>query len=307
MRPVVAQIGRAATLRGGVLIRGERGTGRRVVAEIIHAMDARTRPFVSIDCAGHMDTALETELFGATHGGRSDREVVAPGSRLATAVGGTLHLAHIAEAPARVQQRLARVLRDREIAGPDGAVVPFEVRPMATVDPDIDAAVNDGRVRPDLFQRLSAINITLPPLRQRSEDIPALASHFVGEICAARGVAGKTLTIGATALVSALPWHGNATELRQMFEAVLAAPSGAPQISVEDLLAHVRLDGRVSVSLPAGTLREARARFEREYITAVLKHHQGRVAEAARSLGIQRTNLYRKIRELRVRNDRLSH
>jgi DNA-binding NtrC family response regulator len=303
MRPVVALIGRAASLRAGVLIRGEGGTGRRVIAEIIHAMDARSGPFVSVDCAAHEGASLEGLLFGAENGGHGDLETVAASSRLAAASGGTLHLANITEAPARVQHRLARVFRDREAARPDGVVVPVDVRPMASADPEFDAAVGDGRVRADLYQRLATIDINVPPLRKRREDIPALARHFVDQICAAQGVARRALSRSAVALVAALPWHGNATELRNLLEAVLATHVEASEISVEDLLGHVRLDGGASAPAAGGTLRDARTRFEREYISAVLAQHQGRISEAARALGIQRTNLYRKMRTLRVKRD----
>ncbi len=303
MRPVVALIGRAATVRAGVLIRGEGGTGRRVIAEIIHAMDARIGPFVSVDCAAHDGASLERLLFGTENGGQSDLETVAASSRLAAASGGTLHLANIIEAPARVQHRLARVLRDREAARPDGVVVPVDVRPMASADPEFDAAVGDGRVRADLYQRLAEIDINVPPLRRRREDIPALADHFVHQICAARGVAGKALSRSAAALFAALPWHGNATELRNLLETVVATHMEASEISVENVLEHVRLDGGASVPAASGTLRDARARFERDYIGAVLTQHQGRISDAARALGIQRTNLYRKMRTLRVKKD----
>src|SRR6185295_11304698 len=172
---------------------------------------------------------------------------------------------------------------------------------MAGVDPDFDGAVQEGRVREDLFRRLSVIRIDVPPLRNRREDIPALANCFLREICASLRVPPKTLSRPALSLISALPWRGNALELRGLLETVVTRLPGNRGIALEDLLAHVRLDGGSAMCGDVGgTLRQARARFEREYIAAVLEQHRGRISDAAKTLGIQRTNLYRKLRSLRV-------
>jgi two-component system nitrogen regulation response regulator NtrX len=177
---------------------------------------------------------------------------------------------------------------------------------MAGVAPDFDAAVQDGRVREDLFRRLSIIGIDLPPLRSRREDIPALANYFVRQICASLGVPPKILSRPALSLISALPWRGNAVEMRALIESIVVGLQGGRGIGLEDVLAHVKLDGGSVVFSNGGTLKEARARFEREYITAMLEQHHGRISEAAKALGIQRTNLYRKMRSLRVLRDRHS-
>ena len=175
---------------------------------------------------------------------------------------------------------------------------------MAGVDPAFDAALQEGRVRDDLFRRLSVIRIDMPPLRSRREDIPALANYFVREICAVLRVPPKTLSRPALSLIAALPWRGNAVELRALLESVVAGLAGGRGIGLEDVLAHVRLDGGAVVFGKGGTLRQARARFEREYIAAVLEQHRGRISEAAKALGIQRTNLYQKMRSLKVARDR---
>jgi len=204
-----------------------------------------------------------------------------------------------------VQARLARILRDREaVLAETGATIAFDVRPMAGVDPGFDGALREGRVREDLFRRLSVICIDMPPLRNRREDIPALANYFVREICASMRVPPKTLSRPALSLIAALPWRGNAVELRSLLEAVVNGLAGGRNIGLEELLAHVRLDGGAVVYANGGTLRQARARFEREYIASVLEQHHGRISEAAKVLGIQRTNLYRKMRSLRVNRDR---
>jgi len=208
---------------------------------------------------------------------------------------------NVADAATKVQARLARVLRDREaLLVETGEPIAFDIRPMAGVDPGFDRAVQEGRVRDDLFRRLSAICIDMPPLRERREDIPALANYYLREICAQLRVPPKTVSRAALSLISALPWPGNAVELRTLLEAVVNGLQGGRGIGLEDLLAHVRLDGgSVGVS-GGGTLKQARARFEREYISTILEQHHGRISDAAKALGIQRTNLYRKMRSLRV-------
>ncbi|HZR26329.1 MAG TPA: sigma 54-interacting transcriptional regulator [Vicinamibacterales bacterium] len=309
MRDVMTVITRAATMRAGVLIRGEEGTGRQVAARAIHAQqNGHAGRFVAIDCASTDGDDLDVALFGRINGngeGSRGLERISTDSRLFDARGGTLYLQNVAEAPTRVQARLARVLRDREaVLAESGETVNFDVRPMAGVDPGIDGAVQEGRVRDDLFRRLSVIRIDMPPLRHRREDIPALANYFLREICASLRVPPKTLSRSALSLLSAMPWRGNGVELRTLLEQVITGLQGGRGIGLEDVLAHIRLDGGSVVFSNGGTLKQARSRFEREYIAATLEQHHGRISEAAKSLGIQRTNLYRKMRSLRVARSR---
>jgi DNA-binding NtrC family response regulator len=312
MREVVALMSRAATMRAGVTIRGEEGTGRQVVARAIHAAQSDAA-FVSVDCAAHDADDIDALLFGSAArvrngGSESGPERVSRNSRLHDALNGTLYLQNVGEAPTRVQGRLARLLRDREaVLVETGATLGFDIRMMAGVDPGVDMAVEDGRVHAELFKRLSVIRIDMPPLRSRREDIPALANSFLREICGSRRMPPKTLSRPALSLIAALPWRGNAVELRMMLEGIVAGPAGEKAIGLEDVLAHVRLDGGSVVFSNAGTLRQARARFESEYIAHVLEQHHGRISDAAKALGIQRTNLYRKMRSLRVRIDKRRH
>jgi DNA-binding NtrC family response regulator len=311
MREVMTLVARAATMHAGVLVRGEDGTGRQVVARAIHAQGADCGPFVTVDCAAHDAEELESALFGSVaRGTRPDPatrglERISRSASLHAAVGGTLYLQNILDASTRVQSRLARILRDREAVLVDtGATIGLEVRPMAGVDPGFENAVREGRIRDDLFRRLSVMCIDMPPLRNRREDIPALANYFVRQICATLRVPPKTLSRPALLLLAALPWRGNAIELRRLIETVVTGLAGGRNIALEDVLAHVRLDGGAVVSSNGGTLRQARARFEREYIAAVLDQHHDRISEAAKALGIQRTNLYRKMRTLRLTRGR---
>jgi two-component system nitrogen regulation response regulator NtrX len=131
-----------------------------------------------------------------------------------------------------------------------------------------------------------------------------LANYFLREVCAELGLPPKTLSRPALSLISALPWRGNAEELRTLLQSLVSGSAGGRAIALEDVLAHVRLDGGSVVFSNGGTLRQARARFEREYITSMLEQHHGRISDAAKALGIQRTNLYRKMRSLRLVRER---
>jgi two-component system nitrogen regulation response regulator NtrX len=316
MREVMTLIARAATMGAGVLIRGEESTGRKVAARAIHAARGCGK-FVSIDCAAFEGDGLDAELFGTVARSQNDDksprgfERVSRNSRLHEALGGTIYVEHVADAPGRVQARLARLLRDREaVLLETGATVGFEVRPMAGVDPAFDAAVLEGRVRDDLYRRLSVIQIDMPSLKSRREDIPSLANYFLRAISASLRVPPRRLSRPSLSLMASLPWRGNAGELRALLESIVTSPAGghdaatAGDVGVEDVLAHVRLDGGEVVFSSGGTLRQARDRFERQYVAAVLKQHHGRISKAATALGIQRTNLYRKLRTLGVNRKR---
>jgi two-component system nitrogen regulation response regulator NtrX len=307
MREVMALISRAAGMRAGVLIRGEDGAGRQAAARAIHMQQQpEGGVFVAVDCAACEGDELDTELFGrAARGQDADGsrglERVSRQGRLHDARGGTIYLKNVPEASTRVQARLAHLLRDHEaVLAETGETVSFDIRPMAGVDPGFDIGVEDGRVREDLLRRLSVICIDMPSLRNRREDIPALANYFLREICASAGVPPKTLSRSALAILAALPWRGNATELRRLLESVVAIVPADRGIVLEDVLVHVQLDRAAGLLTSGGTLKQARSRFEKEYIATVLEQHRGRISEAARALGIQRTNLYRKMRSLRV-------
>ena len=311
MREACAAMTRAAATRAGVFIRGEDGTGRRMAALAIHAgaEAGRAGQFISLDCAAFEAQQLEHALFGTATRADEDGlparglERVSRTSRLHAALGGTLYLQNIPDASTRVQRRLARALRDREVVVDDGASVAFDVRCMTGADDSLAVAVQDGRVEEALYRRLAAVRIDLPPLRNRREDIPALANQFLRETCAALQVPLKVFSRSALALFAALPWRGNVTELRDLLQTILSRTSHRG-IGVEDVLAHVRLDtGSITLS-QSGTLRQARARFEHEYIAAILRQHRGRITPAAKTLGIQRTNLYRKMRTLKVAQPR---
>lgn len=297
-------LARAVTLNGGVLVVAEAGTCVEEVVRALHQHRSPDAPFVVVDCA-HDTGCLEAALFGAvTAAGGDDLESVAPDCRLAAACGGTLFLQDVVELPASVQARLARIARDGE-ASIAGRTVPMTWRLVASAAPGIEGDVQARRFRPDLFRRLSSTRIDLPPLRDRADDLPALATRMLNDACQARNLPERAFTQAALALLSVLPWPGNAEELRGVIDRI-AADGPAGLIQIEQLFPLVKLRRVSERFVPIGNLREARLRFEREYIAAVLQHHDWRMTEAARTLGMQRPNLYRKARQLGLMIGRVS-
>ena len=322
MQEVLTQVAKAAVSPAGVMLVGEPGTGRGLIARTIHATAHNgSAPLVAIDCRELLPAESERALFGvpangsAAAGGKSAGngggnggprsglgvEVVHPGSLLHAARGGTIVLRNVDELPVRVQARLATLFRDREFRTRlNGGSQLLSLRPVAIVEPAFRTLVDEGRVRPDLFRRFAEFQIQVPALRERREDIAPLAQVFVARACQAIGAETKMMDTAAQTVLAALPWHGNAREMKDLLEGLVqATPEGV--ISLQALLEHITLDAPNGVHPALGaSLRDARQRFEREYIAAVVAQHHGRIPDAAKSLGIQRTNLYRKLRALKL-------
>ena len=310
----------AVSTSGGVLLCGETGTGRGDFARAIHLAthgghDGTVEELLQRSANGSVDGhplvffecsathGLERRLFGCESPpgtSVSDLDRVAEGSALHQALIGTLVLQQVTDLPGRLQARLARVLRDEEVwvARKDGADARqrLAMRPIAMIEP----SPGSDHLIPELRRRLSQTTITMPPLRQRREDFPVLVPYVLVDICAKLKLPPKRASAQATELLSALPWPGNIDELRGLLRAlVLKVPDRI--IRQSDVLANIRLEGGPTMVLYGGSLKQARARFEREYVASVLDQHQGRMSEAAKALGIQRTNLYRKVRQLSVK------
>jgi DNA-binding NtrC family response regulator len=298
-RRLVEDIESAASA-GCVLIQGEAGLELVEVAHAIHGRSRRTGSWVELDCAAAEPPIVERELFG--HPARrtaGDVEAIGAHSALARAAGGTLYLGDVSELSTAAQARLARLARDGE-AGISGADTrPLDVRLIATLSGDLDAEISDGRLRRDLLRHFTRARVVVPGLRRRAEDIPLMVETLVAFLCDQLGTGRKTVTQAAVTLLAALPWHGNVVELRHALGRIVGSVAG-DRIQLEDVLAHVRFDTTQTAHAPTGTLRAARQQFEREYIALVLRRYQGRVGDAAHVLGIQRTNLYRKARQLGI-------
>ena len=283
MRRAQELVHRAAHADGPVLLVAEHGVDLQAVAADLH-MRGRLAgaPFVPVDCSR-----------------------AAPGvDRLAAANGGTLFLSDVGELPASAQTRLARVVRDGE-AVVDGQTTRIAFRLLAAATPDIDTEARAGRFRSDLYRRLTACRIDVPALRERPEDIPMLVARILehlsegDHLSEGHHLSARRLTRSALALLSAMSWPGNLTELADVVERITAG-TASEVIEIEAVLPALQLDRPQAPFLPAANLKEARLRFERDYIEAVLRHHGWRMSDAAQTLGIQRPNLYRKTRQLGI-------
>jgi DNA-binding NtrC family response regulator len=265
-----------------VLISAEAGLDPTAVARAIqHAGSRASAPMVTVNCALRDGSVLEQEIAGRS------------------ATGGTLLLANLEELPSQLQAQLARILRDGQVEiDASGRGIAFDVRIIATVRGKIDAEIQDGRLRRELCARFG-LRLDLPPLRQRPTDIPLLIGCLVGESAAASHVPVPAFSREALTLLSALPWRRNFDELREVLDVLVLGAVGTT-VRLEDVLGHVPVEPVTVSQVKTASLREARLSFERQYIASVLLRHKGRMEEAARSLGIQRTNLYRKVRQLGI-------
>ena len=298
---------RAAAGHSSVLVVAERGTDAESVAHEVHRRSrGPSAPWIRLDCSAGDANWFDRVVFGrSAEVASTDLETVSVDSWIAGARGGTLFLQDVGELPASSQARLARIVRDGEVRI-DGVAAPTDMRVIASALPSIDAEVREHRFRVDLYRRLSASRIDVPALRDRPSDVPALAERLLEEVSAARGAALRSFTQAALGLLAALSWPGNLAELRAVVERAATEVSGEGAIQVEHVLPALNLDRVAPPFAPAGNLREARLRFEREYIAAVLQYHGWRMADAAQTLGIQRPNLYRKARQLGIPVARLT-
>ncbi|AOV02489.1 MULTISPECIES: sigma-54-dependent transcriptional regulator [Delftia] len=293
MRQVFKRIGLAADSDATVLVLGETGTGKELVARALHRNSARAeRPFVAVNCAAIPADLMESELFGhvkgAFTGAVSDRA-----GRFREAQGGTLFLDEVGDMPLPTQAKILRALQEREIT-PVGAsrALPVNVRIIAATHRDLPDAVRQGRFREDLWYRLQVVPVHLPPLRERLGDVLLLAEHFLRQ---GGGASPKRLGADAARLLLAHDWPGNVRELRNAMErAALLCPG--PVIGPE----HIGLQP-AAANGPAidwnGPLAPAVAQLEREMVTRALAATMGNRAEAARRLGLSRQQLYRKLAE----------
>ena len=299
MQEVFDLVRRVAGSPASVLVTGESGTGKELVAKAIHFNSPRkTRPFVAVNCAAIPDTLLESELFGYKRGAFTDARTDRAGL-LVEAEGGTIFLDEIAELSPALQAKLLRVLQEREIR-PLGAsrAERVDVRVIAATNKELEARLKDGSFREDLYYRLNVIQIHLPPLRDRAEDLLPLAEHF---LAASAGRAGKEIKgfheVAKKALL-AHRWPGNVRELENVIERAVALAETS-SVRVDDLPAAVReRRGAEQDTLALALARElSLGDLEREYIQRVLAAEGGNKTRAAQRLGLDRKTLYRKLEE----------
>lgn len=286
--------------RTPLLLVAEEGFDTASIARWIHDGSRRGEPFIVVNPAHDEPGEIEAALFGVSSRAASQAvEVLGAGSAFIRAGRGTVFIEGIAELPAVVQRRLARLLRDGEAKSAGRVPAPVQTRVIASAQPTIHGDVNDGRVRADLYRRLAAQEVVVPPLRTRPGDFASLVPAVAADVSRRLDRPAPTFTQSALTVLAALPWRRNLQELDALLERILRAAPDAG-IKQEDVLAQLSFDGAFSRRAPSASLREARLRFERDYIAAVLEQHHWRMSDAARALGIERANLYRKTRQLGI-------
>jgi len=288
-----------ADSRANVLLEGESGTGKEMVARAIHGLSPRRQgPFVAVHCAALSPQLLESELFGHEKGaftGAVERRI----GRFEQAQGGTLFLDEIGEIDAATQVKLLRALGERTIERVGGnKTLEVDVRLVAATHRNLEAMVREGKFREDLFFRIRVVQIVLPPLRTRPEDIPILADHFRQEYAKENGKSDLRISPGALQVLQAYRWPGNVRELRTAMEHGVVLARGK-EIETKDLPTSVREGGslRPGSSSTKGTLKLGE--LERQAMEAALQQTGQNVTEAAKLLGISRRTLHRKLADLK--------
>jgi len=304
MRTLREQIASAAPTAGGVLIQGEKGAGKELVARLLHAQSPRAdEAFIEVACAALPAEGAVEELLGRAGGpGEAPRK-----GKLELAQEGTLFLADVEALPASAQDALFRALESGRFLPVGGHVsIESDVRPVATTEVDLEAEVAAGQFREDLWFRLGVVILKVTPLRDRREDIPLLVEHYLERYAREYGRPHRTVETEAMDVLAAYAWPGNVRELRNVVERlVILAPGDT--ITAADLPGKLGEDegqggGAVAEAEAESSLQAARREFEKRLITERLAEAGGNITRAAESLGIERSNLYRKMRAYGIRS-----
>jgi two-component system nitrogen regulation response regulator NtrX len=298
MRQLREQVETAAPTNGRVLIYGENGTGKELVARTIHQMSRRRNgPFVEVNCAAIPEELIESELFGHVKGAFTGAVADKPG-RFEQSNTGTIFLDEIGDMSLKTQAKVLRVLQEQVMERVGGTQrIRVDVRVLAATNKELPAEIRSGRFREDLYFRLNVIPIFVPPLRDRQDDIPLLADHFMALMAAEYGRRPKRLAPEAVARLQHYPWPGNVRELRNVIERLMIMVPG-DTITAQDLafLGHDGMHAPIEPVDLAIPLAEARERFERDYIQQALAAQNGNISRTAEVLGVERSNLYKKMK-----------
>lgn len=300
MKALRQQLSLMAGTNGRVLIYGESGTGKELVAHAIHALSPRAgEPFVEVNCAAIPEELIESEMFGHNKGSFASAHDAKVG-KFQKADGGTLFLDEVGDMSLRTQAKVLRALEEQRFE-PVGAAswVQVDLRVVAATNKNLEEEIERGNFREDLFYRLNVIPFFVPPLRDRREDIPLLAQHFLAEFTTAYGRKPKELTPEAYRVLCEYHWPGNVRELKNLIERIVILN---PQVRVD--ARHIPLTSpRRQQERPLdrfGSLQEVREAAEREYILKKLEETNGNVTRTAELLGLERSNLYRKMKTLGI-------
>ncbi len=291
------QVAMAAPTNGRVLIYGENGTGKELVARTVHALSRRRGgPFVEVNCAAIPEELIESELFGHVRGAFTGAMLDRRG-KFELADGGTLFLDEIGDMSLKTQAKVLRALQEQVVEPVGGAAsVRVDVRVLAATNKDLPTEIRASRFREDLYFRLNVIPVFVPPLRDRVDDIPRLAEHFMAELAREYGRRRKTFDPMAMSVLQRYRWPGNVREMRNVLERLMIMVPG-DTIAPSDLSF---LEGSAGIDIAPGEvsmpLHDARDIFERDYILKALASQHGNISRTADVLGVERSNLYRKMR-----------
>jgi DNA-binding NtrC family response regulator len=306
IQKVFSKVSRVAPTDASVFISGESGTGKELIARAIHANSRRSdRQFVAINCAALPENLLESELFGYGPNAFTGADPKGKRGLFEVASGGTLFLDEISEMSMDLQAKLLRVLQERRIrpVGTESEIA-IDVRLVSATNRDPEAAVRDGNLRQDLMYRLNVVPVKLPPLRERREDIPALAQHYLRKFGQEYDRGNLRFTPEALRVLCDYHWPGNVRELQNMMERTVSLCSPGQEITPEDLPEELT-EGPTNGRGPAPVVRsdlpfheaknEAIAVFEKEYLRDLLRRHNGNISQAARTAGIDRKTIHRML------------
>jgi two-component system, NtrC family, nitrogen regulation response regulator NtrX len=300
IRQLKEQIRIVAPTNAWVLISGENGTGKELVAHTLHRLSKRSlKPLVEVNCAAIPEELIESELFGHEKGAFTGATAMKKG-KFDLAHEGTLFLDEIGDMSLKAQSKTLRILQEQKFERVGGSrTIQVDVRVIAATNKDLEAEIEKGRFRDDLYYRLNVIPIRVPPLRERVEDIPALVGEFLSEISVNMSVGPKNFSEEALDKLKVYPWPGNVRELKNLVERlaimtpgieILPADIPAPYSQKPDLV------GAFASSLEAATIREAKESFEKAYIAKKLQEYKWNISQTADAIGIERSNLHKKIK-----------
>jgi two-component system nitrogen regulation response regulator NtrX len=307
LQQVMAAIGRAAPTNATVLIQGESGVGKELVARTIHRNSLRSRErFVQVNCAAIPEELIESELFGHEKGsftGATEKQL----GKFEQADHGTIFLDEVGDMSAKTQAKVLRVLQEGEVERLGSArTIKVDVRVIAATNKDLEEEIEKGTFREDLYFRLAVIPISVPPLRERPEDVPLLVKHYMEYFSRENNTRPKRITQAALDVLQRYRWKGNIRELRNTVERVIIMSSG-DTIDVLDLPSIVRApaagaSGRAGAEVPAsrGTLREFKDTSERAYLVAKLRENGWNISKTAEVIDTPRSNLYKKLEQYQI-------
>ena len=308
MQNVFETIQKVAETDLTVLVRGESGTGKELVAQALHNSSSRKqRPFVAVNCAAINRELVESELFGHEKGAFTGADSRREG-RFEAAEGGTIFLDEIGDMAPETQAKVLRVLQERKLERVGAtSSIEVDVRVVAATHRDLEKAVADGTFREDLYYRLKVVELELPPLRERREDIAALADRFVGQVAERLGRPKKRLADDALAQLARHSWPGNVRELRNVIEQAAVLSSG-DSITADDLkldgAPQAHSAGAIDTAIPFSESKKRHVDdFERSYLLRALRENEGNVSRTAAAIGMVRQSLQQKIRELGLRSE----